>query len=212
MQEILLPLFPLGVVLLPSAPLPLHIFEERYKQMISEVLIGQGEFGVVQASEKGILSVGCTASIEKVITRYEDGRLDILTVGRRRFEIQMLDESKPYLRAAVTILEDADDAEPPPNTLVSMTIAGLRMLKSSDADSPEVPSAEDPQFSFKAAQFIPDLPFRQTMLSLRSEADRVKHLVAYLPEYLVKLKRANYIRQLAPRNGHGLKLGGDDIE
>src|SRR5439155_16695042 len=82
-----LPLFPLHVVLLPEAELPLHIFEDRYKEMIAEVLRDKIEFGVVLANERGIVNTGCTAVIERVLREYPDGRLDILALGRRRFEI-----------------------------------------------------------------------------------------------------------------------------
>ena len=91
MQQELLPLFPLQVVLFPRTALPLHIFEERYKQMIADVLRGKSEFGVVLAGEKGIVNTGCTATIEKVVKKYPDGRMDLLTLGRRRFEIIMLE-------------------------------------------------------------------------------------------------------------------------
>src|SRR4051812_35174839 len=100
MQE-WLPLFPLQVVLLPEGELPLHIFEERYKEMIQEVIRDHIEFGVVLANEKGILNTGCTAIIEKVLGEYPDGRLDILTAGRRRFEILRLNDERSFLRGAV---------------------------------------------------------------------------------------------------------------
>jgi Lon protease-like protein len=88
----LLPLFPLSVVLFPRTDLPLHIFEERYKEMVRDVLESNREFGVVLVLEKGIASVGCTARIHEVDKKYEDGRMDLSTVGFRRFEIQDLDE------------------------------------------------------------------------------------------------------------------------
>ena len=90
MQEELLPLFPLQVVLFPRTTLPLHIFEERYKQMVADVMRGKAEFGVVLAGEKGIVNTGCTASIEKVVKTYPDGRMDLLTVGRRRWMSDLL--------------------------------------------------------------------------------------------------------------------------
>ena len=76
-----IPLFPLGLVLLPQMPLPLHIFEERYKLMIGECLEKNEEFGIVYFNGTDIQAIGCTASIHKVVKRYNDGRLDILTRG-----------------------------------------------------------------------------------------------------------------------------------
>src|ERR1700675_741365 len=101
MQQELLPLFPLPVVLFPRTPLPLHIFEERYKEMIRDVLDSHAEFGVVLAGEKGIVNMGCTAIVDNVLKRYPDGRMDLLAVGRRRFEILQLDDEKSYLRGQV---------------------------------------------------------------------------------------------------------------
>ena len=84
MQPVLLPLFPLQVVLLPGAELPLHIFEDRYKEMMREVIRDRLEFGVVLANEKGIVNTGCSATGDRVLRHYPDGRLDLLTRGRRR--------------------------------------------------------------------------------------------------------------------------------
>src|ERR1039458_1605645 len=72
----LIPLFPLQVVLLPRAPLPLHIIEDRYKEMMQEVIAAEGEFGVVMSREQGILNTGCTATIERILRQFEDGRMD----------------------------------------------------------------------------------------------------------------------------------------
>ena len=80
-SENTIPLFPLGLVLLPQMPLPLHIFEERYKLMIGECLRENRQFGIVYFNGTDIQTAGCTASILKVMKRYEDGRLDILTRG-----------------------------------------------------------------------------------------------------------------------------------
>src|SRR5579871_3829993 len=96
MQSGLLPLFPLQVVLLPGGELPLHIFEDRYKEMIGEVIRDRLEFGVVLANDKGIVNTGCTATVEKILRQYSDGRMDILARGRRRFEIVMLNDERNY--------------------------------------------------------------------------------------------------------------------
>ena len=98
MQEALIPLFPLNVVLLPANILPLHIFEDRYKEMIGEAIANQTEFGMVQAAERGILNLGCTASVLQVLEKYPDGRMDIVCAGQRRFEVLYLHNQKSYLR------------------------------------------------------------------------------------------------------------------
>ena len=133
MQDALLPLFPLEAVLLPYNVLPLHIFEERYKEMIGLAIREKSEFGVVQAGDKGILNLGCTAHIEKVVNEYPDGRMDILTVGRRRFEILFLDQEKSYLRGAVNFFDDEDQTEAPPEKrAASLSPSGLKTTLRTD--------------------------------------------------------------------------------
>src|SRR5215813_5003274 len=100
------PLFPLDVVLFPGMPLPLHIFEERYKEMISECIAEHTGFGVVRAQREGLAVIGCMASIARVLHTYSDGRLDILCDGGDRFEIEQLDNSRPFLQAEVDFFTD----------------------------------------------------------------------------------------------------------
>src|SRR5438045_5795008 len=93
----LLPLFPLSLVVFPRTRLPLHIFEERYKEMVGDAIRDESEFGIVLARDGGILNAGCTVKVSKVLEMYADGRMDILTLGQRRFEIVSLNEEKDYL-------------------------------------------------------------------------------------------------------------------
>src|SRR5262249_16832914 len=102
----LLPLFPLDVVLFPGTPLPLHIFEPRYKEMIAECLTRQRPFGVVGVSGEGVADVGCTAEILTVTKKYSDGRMDIVTEGRKRFEIMQVNQERSFLQAEVLYLQD----------------------------------------------------------------------------------------------------------
>src|ERR1700746_1434059 len=88
----LLPLFPLEIVLFPGAPLPLHIFEPRYKEMIGECLAQDRPFGMVRAKESALSAIGCSASIVTIIKKYDDGRLDIAAEGEQRFEIRTLNQ------------------------------------------------------------------------------------------------------------------------
>ncbi len=131
MQDGLLPLFPLQVVLLPGSPLPLHIFEDRYKEMIGEVLRDKLEFGVVLASEKGIVNTGCTATIDRVLKEYPDGRLDILARGRRRFEVLLLNDERSFLRGAVEFFDDdePDSSAPAGPDLLQQCDGGIRRVQ-----------------------------------------------------------------------------------
>src|SRR5271154_1661308 len=101
-----IPLFPLDVVLFPGAALPLHIFEGRYKEMVSCCMERKEPFGVVRAKSEGLAVIGCTAVIVTVLERYTDGRLDILCEGGERFEIEVLDNSRAYLQAEIDTFQD----------------------------------------------------------------------------------------------------------
>src|ERR1700734_1057169 len=183
MQEELLPLFPLQVVLFPRTALPLHIFEERYKQMIADVQRGHTEFGVVLAGEKGIVNTGCTATVEKVLKKYPDGRLDLITLGRRRFEIILLNDEKPYLRGAGEYFDDeaADPISPEVRERVLNSYNDLRSVQ--EGEPLHEPELSDSQLSFQLAQVVPDLDFRQMLLATRSEADRMRRLAEFFPRY-----------------------------
>jgi Lon protease-like protein len=202
MQDELLPLFPLQVVLFPRTSLPLHIFEERYKQMVGEVMRGKAEFGVVLAGEKGIVNTGCTASIERVIKKYPDGRMDLLTMGRRRFEIILLNDEKPYLRGAVEFFDDdtSDPIVPEVRKRVMDAYNNIRQLEQGNVSHD--PEMTDPQLSFQLAQVVPDLDFRQVLLATRSEADRMKQLADFFPGYSSRQRQIQHARAVAPTNGH----------
>src|SRR5882724_8430138 len=95
-----IPLFPLNVVLLPGADVPLHIFESRYRAMVKSCLKQKSEFGMLLASSKGVAHVGCTAEIIEVVKRYDDGRMDILTIGRVPFRVTQFLEDNPCWKAS----------------------------------------------------------------------------------------------------------------
>jgi ATP-dependent Lon protease len=198
----LLPLFPLSVVLLPATPLPLHIFEERYKQMMAELIASSGEFGVVLAKDDGIVNVGCTATVDRVLQKYPDGRLDLLALGQRRFRIVSVDEELPYLRAQVEYFNDEEVSDVPLN-LRQKAIDGYEKLRA--VESPNViiePQLDAPQLSFQLAQFISDLDKRQTVLSLRSEVERLQYLVTTFPDYIAQRERVALAKRVGPLNGH----------
>lgn len=209
MQEGLLPLFPLEVVLFPGRELPLHIFEERYREMIGEALRDGSEFGIVLASEKGLANAGCTAAIDRVLRRYPDGRLDILTVGRRRFEILLVNEERSFLRGAVEFFEDEEDSLPSPD-LRDRAIAAYNALRGLDDETSLDPSSlADPLLSFRLAQVVADLAFRHSILTLRRESERIARLAEFLPVWAASQRRLQNIKTAAPRNGHGrMKVPG----
>lgn len=203
MQEGLLPLFPLHVVLLPGAPLYLHIFEERYKEMVGEAIQKHSEFGIVLAKDDGILNAGCTAIVEEVLKRYSDGKLDILARGKRRFEIVLLDSEKSYLRGSVQFFDD-EETEPAPQDVQQRAMEAYKMLAQlEEAEAGQEPALDDPQLSFQLARMVPDLDFRQLLLRTRSENQRMRQLADFLAEYLPKQRYITRLKRVVPMNGHG---------
>lgn len=207
MQPSLLPLFPLEAVTFPGVLLPLHIFEERYKEMVGEAIRGGSEFGIVLAREEGIVNSGCTVVVEEVVRRYEDGRMDIITRGRRRFEILSLNDERAYLRGEVEFFDD-DDPGPAAPDVRERALTQFRALLEIHERTGDEPAADTPQISFLLAQVIPDLDLRQTLLSNRSEPDRLKQVSAFLTEYVPRQRLTARMKQVAPRNGHGLHPPG----
>ena len=122
-SETTIPIFPLGLVLMPRITLPLHIFEERYKLMIADCLKEDKEFGIVYYNATDIQTAGCTAKILKIIERYDDGRLDILTRGQQRFRIKEILDRKAYLEARITYF---DDERRPDKSVSSRRVRGIQ--------------------------------------------------------------------------------------
>jgi len=203
MQEGLLPLFPLQVVLFPGAELPLHIFEDRYKEMIGEAVRDRLEFGVVLASDKGLVNTGCTATVERVLKQYPDGRMDILALGRRRFEILLLNTERAFLRGSVDFFDD-EKADPASPEIHKLALEGYNEMQALSSEQPLAAGESlDPRLSFRLAQPVADLALRQVLLATRSEAERIRRLAEFFPDYLAKQRRVQYVKNIAPRNGHG---------
>lgn len=197
----LIPLFPLDVVLLPSTPLPLHIFEPRYKEMVAECLAQNRTFGVVRALEQGLADVGCTAEIVTIVKEYPDGQLDLVAEGRKRFEIVGVNQERSFLQAEVLMIEDEPGAPPQEDAARAVELhSELLAIAGAKQDL----SAADPALlSFYLAGSLPlDLDFKQKLLSLRSEGARLSLLITYLQTLIPNLHRAARAREKAGGNGH----------
>ena len=210
MSTRLLPLFPLHVVVFPRTQLPLHIFEDRYKEMVGNALRDNSEFGIVLAKDEGIVNAGCTVVVEKVLKTYPDGKMDILASGRRRFEVVMLDEEQEYLRGEVQYFDDDDEGETAPLIEQHAALTQYKKLLESGVLQPPTPepNLDDPQLSFQLAQGLPDLDFLSTLLRTRSEAQRLRELSEFLSQFIPRQRHISRIRQVAPRNGFGGKPAG----
>jgi len=200
-----IPLFPLNVVLLPGAALPLHIFEPRYRKMVKDCLEEKSEFGMVLALPNGMARVGCTAEILEVVKRYNDGRMDIITAGRAPFRVVEVFKEDPLMEGHVDYLEDR---EMPTNPSIQRELVELfeachtLVFEDYPKNLEGTPSEE---LSYLVAATLPmDLLWKQQILELRSEADRQERLVAYLREWAPHLQNKGAMRQRAGGNGHGL--------
>jgi len=197
----LLPLFPLEVVLFPGTPLPLHIFEPRYKEMIRECLANEAPFGVVRAMEQGIAEVGCTAEIVTVTKEYPDGRLDLVAEGRKRFEVLEVNEERSFLRAEVLLVPDevGPAVEEARERAVQLHLEILSLAGAVQ----DLSAADQNQLSFYLAASLPlDLDFKQKLLVMRSESERIQTVTAYLEGILPRLRRVARAREKAGGNGH----------
>ncbi|HTQ60521.1 MAG TPA: LON peptidase substrate-binding domain-containing protein [Candidatus Solibacter sp.] len=199
-----IPLFPLNVVLLPGADLPLHIFEPRYLEMVERCLTDKSEFGVLLALANGVVHVGCTAEILEVVQRNGDGTVDILTVGRDRFRVIELFDENPLAEGYVEYLEDRDA---PPNAPLRRDLVELYETCHTliFEDYPRRTEEEQAtQLSYLVAGTLPmDLLWKQQILELRSETDRQERLAGYLRAWAPHLQKKGIMRQRAGGNGHG---------
>jgi Lon protease-like protein len=185
----LLPIFPLELVLLPGVSLPLHIFEPRYKEMISECLEQKKPFGVVRASSDGVADIGCTAEIMSVIKKYDDGRMDILTRGVERFEVIEVNDERSFLQAEIAVVEDEPGR--PANEIVTQAVRLHAEIAKLAGAQPSGPDDYVGNLSFLLAGSFPlDLDFKQTLLSTLSEAKRLQAVVGYLEAILPGVRRA----------------------
>ena len=211
MEEILLPLFPLELVLLPEEPLPLHIFEERYREMIGECLraktsgFGRQDFGVVLAKGQEISNVGCSAQIVSLTRKYDDGRMDILAVGKRRFEILLTNEEKSYLRASVEFFDD-EGSDTPGETEAENAVRLFREIMRRLHQASEMP-VDLPQpyryLSFRLAASLPlALEFKQRLLSLRNEPERLQQVVHSMDQLIHQIDAVQEARDKAGGNGN----------
>ncbi len=207
--EARIPLFPLGVVVLPEMRLPLHIFEERYKLMIGECIAEDKPFGIVLFDSQSIRSMGCTTRVREVIKSYADGRMDILTRGETRFEIHTIVEEMAYMEARVSFFEDKTAS--PDDTMAEAVAEAHRLLKRMAAvmatPAPEALLAlEDPaRLSFAIAALEGFTPAeRQQFLEMTSAHARLRKSVQALARLLERIQLNREIKRLIGGNGHGL--------
>ncbi len=208
-----LPVFPLTVVLFPGTPMPLHIFEPRYRQMLDDCLAGDRRFGITPpgtiggAPDPGM--VGCTAEV-RVNQQLPDGRSNVVVLGGDRFVVsELLDESVPYAVAQVETFQDDPATEPAAARAAELRAAFLeyaalvRQLADVPPEDPELPE-DAVGLSFQAAAGLEvDPALKQRLLVERSTSRRVEALLLALPPLSEAARRALEVHRRAHTNGHG---------
>jgi Lon protease-like protein len=189
------PLFPLGMVAVPHEIVPLHIFEDRYKAMIAEVLADGREFGIVWAAEDGLKANGCAMEVTEVLERHEDGRIDILTRGTRPFRIVAEHFDHVYPAGEVEFLDDKE--EPPDVDTAADAHAAYGDLVEEATDKVLEPEVLQPLTAYEMAatvDFGPDA--KQGLLDLRSENARLRLLTRL---FRAAVKRLDFIERAQAR-------------
>jgi Lon protease-like protein len=196
-------LFPLGIVLLPTERVPLHIFEPRYKELIGECLEDDSDFGLVYADEDGVREIGTRARVTEVIDRLDDGRLNVLVEGGERFRVERVTRGRSYMTAEVEPLEDEDDT---PGKAASRAVGSFRALAALAGAEPEDPDESSTQLSFElAAQVELASEAKQRLLELRSEPDRLELVAELLDDVRTTLIATRELNERAKQNGSRLQ-------
>jgi Lon protease-like protein len=194
------PLFPLGIVALPTELIPLHIFEGRYKAMMNLCLEDDREFGIVWLADDGLRSIGCAARIEQVLERMEDGRMNLVARGTRAFKVV---ERQGHLAYPAGVIEFVDDrVEELDETVASEARAAYAELVqlATDHEPEEQELAEMTAYAMAATVDF-GLEAKQGMLDLRSENARLRLVTRLLRAALKKLDMADRAEARARSNG-----------
>jgi Lon protease-like protein len=194
------PLFPLPIVALPTESVPLHVFEDRYRQMIEECLLTEQEFGIVWRSEEELKQVGCACEIEEVLERMEDGRLNILARGTRPFRLIERQDDLQYPAGVIELL--ADEQEPPD----AEAAQAARELYAELVEEATDRQLEDDELqamdAYRMAGTVEfDPGAKQELLELRSENARMRLLAQLLRAAIERLELVDRAQARARSNG-----------
>ena len=195
-----LPLFPLPLVLLPTEVVPLHIFEDRYKEMIGLCLEEQRDFGIVWLSDSGLKEIGCTASVAEVLEQMEDGRMNVLVRGGSPFRLLERQEEHVYPAGKIELLGD----QPAPSDEDAGEDARERyadLLESLTSERPDANALAELSAYEMAATVEIDLDVKQGLLELRSEEERLRMLARLFKAGIKRVELARNIADRAQRNG-----------
>src|SRR5690349_18485502 len=213
-----LPVFPLPVVLFPGVPLPLHIFEPRYRRMLQDIRITNNLFGIANFDPTGSAveapapgHVGCVAEVTETQT-FPDGRSNILTLGVIRFRIESyVDRDDPYLVARVSYFEDNEEDDPKVAGLTkevadmfTRIAQAVRTINDERSNLPDISNTEPQRLSFLVAAAMEiESDVKQELLELRSTFERLNRLRSMLSTAVKSYEERARIHELAKSNGHG---------
>jgi Lon protease-like protein len=193
-------LFPLGIVLLPSEHVPLHIFEPRYRELIAECLERQEEFGFIFADGDGVREVGTRARVIEVLEEFEDGRLNIVVEGGERFRVERLTRGREFITAIVGPAPDGlGQADP---ETAAQAIRSFRALAAIAGVEPDELDETASQLSFELAAQV-ELPAeaKQRLLELDEEQQRLELVIELLDSVREALLAARELSDHAKTNG-----------
>jgi Lon protease-like protein len=194
------PLFPLGMVMLPSEIVPLHIFEERYKLMIGECLSEEKEFGIVWFSDEELHDIGCAGRVTQVLERTDDGRMNILVQGSRPFRLLERIPDLPYPAGTIEMLDD--DEPVPPDDVVGEARERYAALVERVTDRRPDDAELDALDAYGMAATIEfALEPKQQLLEERSEPRRLELVSEMLDATLQKIDKSDQAGELAKSNG-----------
>jgi Lon protease-like protein len=194
------PLFPLGLVALPTESVPLHIFEDRYRRMIEHCLAEGQEFGIIWLSDDELKQTGCACTIEQVLERMDDGRLNILTRGTRPFVLLARQDELPYPAGEVAFPED-DPEEPDQEAAgAARELYSELVMQATDRELTAEELAEMDSYRMAGTvEFEPDA--KQELLELRSENGRLRLLATLLGAAIERLELLERAQVRAQSNG-----------
>jgi Lon protease-like protein len=194
------PLFPLGIVALPSEIVPLHIFEERYKTMVGECLENDSELGIVWLSDDGLRTVGCACEVSEVLDRDDDGRMNILVRGTRPFRVLERQEHLPYPAGEVEFLTDKVE-DPDTGALESAHAVYAELVEQATDRRPDPDELSAMGAYDMAATVDFGLDAKQGLLDLRSENARLRLLTRLFRAAAKRLDFAERAQERARSNG-----------
>ena len=193
------PIFPLPLVLLPSEVAPLHIFEERYKQMINHCLDDSVEFGIVWLGDEGLADIGCTARVTELIDRLDDGRMNILVRGGQPFRLLRRVDELAYPAGDIELLDDDGAASDEHTDAVRRSYA--EVVERATDRRPEADDLAGMDSYGMAATIELEPLLKQKLLDSRSEDERLDIVEALFEKAVERLERAEHVSEVARSNG-----------